>query len=55
MADLIPAGPGGETVDYDASFVGRGFSWPIGVDHTGSIRLTETTSETSTTRSRSCC
>lgn len=24
----------------DASFVGRGFTWPMGVDHTGSIALT---------------
>lgn len=27
---------------YDATFVGRGFSWPLEVDHTGSIRLTDT-------------
>lgn len=26
---------------YDATFVGRGFSWPMEVDHTGSIRLTD--------------
>jgi uncharacterized protein len=26
---------------YDATFIGRGFSWPMGVDHTGSIKLTE--------------
>ena len=26
---------------YDATFIGRGFSWPIAVDHTGSIRLTD--------------
>jgi phage baseplate assembly protein W len=26
---------------YDASFVGRGFCWPMEVDHTGSIRLTD--------------
>src|SRR3954447_19408447 len=25
----------------DGSFVGRGFSWPMEVDHTGSLRLTE--------------
>ncbi|HTZ43942.1 MAG TPA: GPW/gp25 family protein [Jatrophihabitans sp.] len=25
----------------DGSFVGRGFSWPMEVDHTGSIRLTD--------------
>jgi uncharacterized protein len=29
-----------ETVRYDASFVGRGLSWPLGVDHTGAIALT---------------
>jgi len=29
-----------ETVRYDATFVGRGFSWPLAVDHTGSIALT---------------
>jgi phage baseplate assembly protein W len=43
MADLIPTGPGGETVEYEASFVGRGLGWPVGVDHTGSIRLTSST------------
>ena len=25
----------------DASFVGRGFFWPMQIDHTGSIRLTD--------------
>jgi len=25
---------------FDATFIGRGFSWPMTVDHTGSIRLT---------------
>ncbi len=25
---------------YDATFIGKGFSWPLGVDHTGSIALT---------------
>lgn len=29
---------------HDATFIGRGFHWPLQVDHTGSIRLT-TTSE----------
>ena len=24
----------------DASFIGRGISWPMGVDHTGALRLT---------------
>ncbi len=32
-----PAGP----AFYDATFVGRGFYWPMGVDHTGAIRLTD--------------
>ena len=36
MSELaVPGGPGDET-----SFIGRGFGWPLGVDHTGSIRLT---------------
>lgn len=30
-----------EPVTYDASFVGRGFAWPMRVDHTGSIKLTD--------------
>jgi phage baseplate assembly protein W len=30
-----------ETVRYDASFIGRGFTWPLGVDHTGSLALTQ--------------
>ncbi|WP_134766698.1 GPW/gp25 family protein [Nocardioides sp. 1609] len=35
MSELaVPGGPGDET-----SFIGRGFGWPLGVDHTGSIRL----------------
>lgn len=25
----------------DTSFIGRGISWPMGVDHTGRLRLTE--------------
>jgi len=29
----------------DGSFVGRGISWPLEVDHTGSIRLTEGASD----------
>ncbi len=27
--------------DQSASMIGRGFSWPLEVDHTGAIRLTE--------------
>lgn len=29
-----------EPVHYDATFIGRGFAWPLAVDHTGSIALT---------------
>ena len=25
----------------DATFIGRGFGWPLGVDHTGAIRLSD--------------
>jgi hypothetical protein len=31
----------GESPHFDATFVGRGFSWPMTVDHTGSIKLTD--------------
>lgn len=30
-----------DTVRYDASFIGRGLRWPMGVDHTGAIALTD--------------
>ena len=30
-----------EATQYDATFVGRGFAWPMGVDHTGSIRMSD--------------
>jgi uncharacterized protein len=30
-----------EPARYDATFVGRGFSWPMTVDHTGAIKLTD--------------
>ncbi len=36
-----PDGRAEEISRYDATFIGRGFSWPMEVDHTGSIRLTE--------------
>jgi len=39
MAEFLPARPS-ETSRYDATFIGKGFSWPMGVDHTGSIALT---------------
>lgn len=31
----------GEPPRADVSFIGRGFSWPMSVDHTGSIALTD--------------
>lgn len=31
--------------DDKSSFIGRGFGWPLGVDHTGSIRLSEGVAE----------
>ena len=30
-----------EPAKFDPSFVGRGFFWPMQIDHTGSIRLTD--------------
>ena len=41
MTEFLPVRPE-EPTTYDANFVGRGFHWPLGVDHTGSIRLTDT-------------
>ena len=38
MADYPP---GAENAQFDPSFIGRGFSFPMTVDHTGGIRLTE--------------
>jgi len=40
MTENLPIRPQ-EPTRYDATFVGRGFSWPMEVDHTGSIRLTD--------------
>src|SRR4051812_11128176 len=37
----VPAVGSTEPAQHDASFVGRGFFWPMEVDHTGSIRLTD--------------
>ncbi len=37
----LPARGSAEPAHYDASFIGRGFYWPMQVDHTGSIRLTD--------------
>ena len=41
MSELaVPGSSGGSgSTGDDNIFVGRGFGWPLGVDHTGSIRL----------------
>ena len=41
----LPAAGSTEPAQHDASFVGRGFFWPMQVDHTGSIRLTDGASD----------
>jgi uncharacterized protein len=38
---VLPNRGSTEPAQYDATFVGRGFYWPMQVDHTGSIRLTD--------------
>jgi phage baseplate assembly protein W len=39
--DGTQVGTGAGAVERaDASFIGRGFSWPLEIDHTGSLRLT---------------
>jgi phage baseplate assembly protein W len=38
---MLPQTGSTEPVSYDATFIGRGFYWPLQVDHTGSIRLTD--------------
>jgi phage baseplate assembly protein W len=38
MTENLPSVDG---ASYDPTFIGRGFSWPMVVDHTGGIRLTE--------------
>jgi phage baseplate assembly protein W len=41
MAELRPALPGrNPAAADDVTFIGRGLSWPMGVDHTGAIALT---------------
>jgi Bacteriophage baseplate protein W len=30
-----------DSAPFDPTFIGRGFSWPMTVDHTGGIRLTQ--------------
>lgn len=39
--EILPQTGASEPVAYDATFIGRGFYWPMQVDHTGSIRLTD--------------
>jgi len=38
---MLPQTGASEPAHYDATFIGRGFYWPMQVDHTGSIRLTD--------------
>ena len=38
---VLPAAGSREPAHYDATFIGRGFFWPLQVNHTGSIRLTD--------------
>jgi uncharacterized protein len=40
MTESLSTRPG-EPPRYDSTFVGKGFSWPMEVDHTGSIKLTD--------------
>ncbi|MCV2395217.1 GPW/gp25 family protein [Actinotalea sp. M2MS4P-6] len=37
--------PSARATGADPSFIGRGFSWPLEVDHRGAIRLTEGSEE----------
>jgi phage baseplate assembly protein W len=41
LTDRLPAGRTWPEQRDEPSFVGRGISWPMGVDHTGAIQLTE--------------
>ena len=43
MTALVPAGR--DPARYDATFIGRGFSWPMTVDHTGAIKLTDSAAD----------
>jgi phage baseplate assembly protein W len=40
MTDLVPARSARDPQRRETDFIGRGFSWPMTVDHTGSIKLT---------------
>ena len=42
---MLPSTGSTEPARFDASFIGRGFYWPMQVDHTGSIRLTDGASD----------
>jgi hypothetical protein len=44
MTENLPVRPQ-EPTRYDPTFIGRGFSWPLTVDHTGSIKLTDDTDD----------
>lgn len=37
---ILPQANAQHPAEYDATFIGRGFFWPLQVDHTGSIRMT---------------
>lgn len=42
MSELaMPGQQSGADTNQDPTFIGRGFGWPVQVDHTGSIRLTD--------------
>lgn len=38
---MLPTTGASHPAEYDATFIGRGFYWPLQVDHTGSIRMTD--------------
>jgi uncharacterized protein len=40
MSEMVPTRRA-EPVRQDTTFIGRGFSWPLAVDHTGAIKLTD--------------
>ena len=42
MDEIAPTAAGSmEPARVDASFIGRGFFWPMQIDHTGAIRMTD--------------
>jgi phage baseplate assembly protein W len=40
MSEIVPV-PRGELARSDPTFIGRGFAWPMTVDHTGGVKLTD--------------